>query len=80
VEPTLLGTLLLHGIDETELCGVFHLAHGGPFRLTPPELSALSVVVGGELPGALTPAAEQILAWLGSGERSSTAPTGGRGT
>ncbi|MFQ5426192.1 MAG: NUDIX domain-containing protein [Gaiellales bacterium] len=64
VEPAFVGTTLVDGIGETELCGVFHLVHGGPFRLAPPELVALAVVPDGELPGPLTPAAAQVLAWL----------------
>jgi isopentenyldiphosphate isomerase len=64
-EPELLGKTIVHGEGETELCAVFRLRHDGPFSVSPPEVAGLAVFRPGERPAPLTPAATQVLAWLG---------------
>ena len=63
-EPELVGTCRVVTDRETELCGVHTLRHDGPFRLELPELSGLCVFRRDELPSDVTPALEQVHAWL----------------
>jgi len=65
-EPQFVGTCRVRGDGESELCGVHTLTHGGPFTFELPELSGLCVFRRGELPPNVTPALQQILAWLPS--------------
>lgn len=63
-EPEFVGTLLLRVPTETEMTGVFRLAHPGPFLVRPPEVIGVCAFRPGEEPSPLPPGTRIVLDWL----------------